>query len=323
MNELETASTTDHCRPLRFSDVPFDDLTRFLFDLGLELLQRAAQHQELSLGLAIQQVPGGPDFLRRLDDLPLGTHLPRSLLRRAADGVWAGLRNLEVLNELWLKRDRSEAMSARRQNRARRIANQIVIGKREGSNFTALFNELLERQVTQGSGCSIPVTIWQLAEEAAWTDLSFQCRATDIIHGVLRERTLRSGGWGAAPRLHPHTFRVLIWLSSPRGVWPRRLLHVLRHHAACCLSTPDWARFWDQWVIAEALAKVQRRAPRELLALPYVRERQGAEGLSHFEEEVPHCLMLSTADWNCDRPAFLENVWPPSECLTPQRLWQS
>ncbi len=306
---------------LGLSSVPVEELIALLSGIGIDLLTQATVHERLSLGDAVRRVPGGVELLKRLDEFRPGIELPKDRLTSAAETLIDGLRNVGVLNRYWMRRDATQRARTNWRRAVRRHVERIIRGRRSMEEFGGLFNGFLRRQVSAGSGCAIPVSMWQTCSLAAWTNLAFAREATDIIHGTLRSRICRSSRWRIAPKLHPNSIRLLIRLASPTGAHPRRMLHVLREHAGQCLQETHWARFWDQWVIAEALECRLWLVPRPVLLLPFVIEQAAArQALANDPDAEPPAVRLdeyeasslTDPDWKADRPECLSTPWPPA-----------
>lgn len=329
------AATTERppCEPLALSSVPLDDMIRMLSGIGVDLLRQVTRHERLSLGAAVESVPDGADILRLLAVFQPGESRPDSALSRSTRFLLESVCHLGPVRQFATRRTASpKAADARRLRLQKQFARRVA-GRGSTSDLSGFLNGFFTRQLAAGSGCAIPVSMWHTASLAAWTDLDFCHKTTDLIHGVLRSRICRSRQWDRAPNLHPNTFWLLIRLASPRDAAPKRMLHVLRGLADRALHEPAWARFWDQWVLAEALECPMWRVPRSILLLPYVLEQDAAtqpvdasdpapkvspESNSTAAESLP-LSPLSDPKWNEDRPECLFVPWPPAVSDSEER----
>jgi hypothetical protein len=205
----------------------------------------------------------------------------------------------------------------------------------------------LEARVTELLGPStahaVPGMLWPLVARRAWEDPAFRRDTAARVRATLAERFLFEHGAVPGPSLAAGTYWTLIALSPPprppRGrlralaarvaerVLPgqrrrRRLGEHLRREATeqALTAPPDegWARFWDQFVLAaalaawpEALSGADPRLGAALAALPLVRELGGgAPAPSPDDPTGPR--RLAHPDWNRCRPA-----WFDTQCERP------
>ena len=296
MNDVAQPSTT----AWRFAAIPLEEFVQLLADVGLALLERTLERRPLRLGEIVEEAGDGQEILRHLASFqPVG---------EPVDSPQAeSLRSAMAANKIWMKLDAAVWSETFRRWRMRRFSRRLLEGRLAADAFGMVFRSFLRQRVCVGAGCAIPVSLWATCGAAAWTNLAFQQKTTDVIHHWLRSRICHFGRWEKAPNLHPNTFWLLIRLASPAGQ-PQRMLHVLREHAGRSLREPAWARFWDQWVAAEALSQTtwptSWATPRCVRSLPYVIERKGGDPA---EASSP----LTAPNWNDDRPEYLTAPWPP------------
>lgn len=305
---------------LSLASVPLEELILLLSGLGIDLLRQVMAYDRLSLGKAVIRTTGAGEFLSRVDNFRPGPELPDGRLYSVQRTLVKAGRNFGVLNRLWMQLQALRQSSQVRRLLLQRRVEQMVRGRRSVVEFRGLFNGFLRQEFSQRSGCAIPASVWQTGALAAWTNPSFTKSATDVIHGALRSRVCRTNRWDRAPLLHPNTIWMLVRLASPSGFQPPRMLHVLRAHAERSLEEKHWARFWDQWVLAEAVQCRLWHIPRQVLALPYVLEQKTARQtvaanpdmvLEPASDQDAGLSELSHPEWNKDRPECLLSPWPP------------
>lgn len=333
------ASERRPCAPLSLSSIPLNDMIRLLSGVGVDLLRQVTCHERLSLAAAVQSVPDGADILSRLDRFRFEER-PDGPLTRGTRFLINGASYLATIERLVA---RHQTTGPAVESRRTRLQNQFArraAGRGSVDDLSGFLNGFFSRQLAAGSGNAVPVSLWHTAGLAAWTDLDVCRRTTDLIHGVLRSRVCRSRQWDRTPHLHPNTFWLLIRLASPRGAVrsdtsraPKRMLHVLRGLAARALHEPEWARFWDQWVLAEMLECSIWYVPQSVLLLPYVLEQEEARQPSSevaadsaddsaapgSEPAGTPASPLCDPKWNEDRPECLFVPWPPAVSDSEER----
>lgn len=322
------------CEPLSLSSVPLNDMIQLLAGVGVDLLRQVTCHERLSLGAAVESVPDGADILQRLAEFCLGDSLPDSPWSRGRRFLIDRAGHLGPLQQFVTRREASATAAGSRRLRLQKSFARRAAGRGSTADLSGFLNGFLTGQLAAGSGCAIPVSMWHTASLAAWTNLDFCRQATDLIHGVLRSRICRSRQWDRAPNLHPNTFWLLIRLAAPRDAAPKRMLHLLRGLAERALQEPGWARFWDQWVLAEALECPMWRVPHSVLLLPYVLEQDAASEPASSPDSAPTgstesdstpartdlpLSPLSDPKWNEDRPECLFVPWPPAVSDSEER----
>ncbi len=115
----------------------------------------------------------------------------------------------------------------------------------------------------QRDGYYMPPPTWGLVAGLAWDDLHFRHAVAARVQGFLRENYLISPGQMPVPRLAPETCWLLLAAVGPRRRrwwWPqhwfpstRRARRLEQLIAALVPATPDWAGFWDWWVLRRLL----------------------------------------------------------------------
>lgn len=302
------------CEPLSLSSVPLDDMIRLLFGIGVDLLRQVTRHEKLNLGAAVTSVSDGADILLRLAEFRPGDSQPDSVLSRCRRFMIDAASHMGPVQRFFTRREASPSTADSRRSRLRKQFARCAADRGSTDELNGLLNAHFVGQLAAGSGCAIPVSMWHTASLAAWTDLDFCRRTTDLIHGVLRFRICRSQQWDRAPNLHPNTFWQLIRLAAPRDARPKRMLHMLHGLARLALQETGWARFWDQWVLAESLECPSWHVPRAILLLPYVLELDETT-----QESNAPVSPLADPNWNEDRPECLFVPWPPSVSTSDER----
>ncbi|MQP66191.1 hypothetical protein GE253_12650 [Niveispirillum sp. SYP-B3756] len=115
----------------------------------------------------------------------------------------------------------------------------------------------------QVDGYYMPPPAWGLVAGLAWDDLDFRHAVAALIQGFLRENYLIIPGQMPVPRLAPETCWLLLAAVGPRPRrwwWPqhwfpstRRARRLEQMITALIPTTPDWAGFWDWWVLRRLL----------------------------------------------------------------------
>lgn len=107
----------------------------------------------------------------------------------------------------------------------------------------------------------IPPEVWWMYGEAAWRDPRFLREATRLITDFIRTRAVLLEGVVPQAAPHPNTMWMLLALCAPvrtglpHSPWTTkaRINRVFHKVAVGRVHEEQWARFWDQWLLARAV----------------------------------------------------------------------
>ena len=126
--------------------------------------------------------------------------------------------------------------------------------------WSVLMGDLLKLRMEGNTAGLPPYPFWQVFAERAWGDLSFRMDATAVVRTHFLERELLDPHQRAFPAPHRQTLWSLIALARPAekrrfgNASLHRSLARLRGVALRAAKAREWAGFWDQWLLQQALA---------------------------------------------------------------------
>ena len=253
----------------------------------------------------------------------VGEKLLVSLLREESRPVLTAYISSQLSQRLALPRG---AVVSKSEITYADLLSQSVYGQLSKSAWIGGVGGRVARAIGLDSSQLFPDIAWPLVAELAWHHLDVQHRVAGWIHEYLHTRTFILPGERSLAQLSLKTFWVLIALSAAtQSNLPRRASQEERWHytAASHLQeiaqrqalTPDWAGFWDQWVLLKALQAWQPKGTtldvrffHALLALPLV--RLAAPELSNklLQEQqglAPGtAIKLATPEWKEEMPKW-------------------
>ena len=280
---------------------PALDFAVLPLDAGVELLQRVGARL-LDQLLASARRPELMDLLTRKD---------RTLLRLSSGGDLDSNERepsptQSVLQSLFQRPAELYSRFLPRQDDYGYAAiMREALRKGSSSEWRGRLSSEVRQEFGDVNNHNIPVDWWALVAERAWGDLEFQRQSGDTPRLYLRNKVLFPTGKTPCLRFAPQLFWLLMLLGAGD-----RPLGVFRGAAAAQVSQPQWAGFWDQWIVMEAIcqwpesvSKLPSRVRRGLLALPLL-ENLPAEVLEGFtvDEETAAPVNLARANWR-------EGVW--------------
>lgn len=164
-----------------------------------------------------------------------------------------------------------------RQLRGRRLIKRAVAGKTPLKTWLRFHQQQLERGLCGFSELSLPDAIWPYAGHIAWREPHFQLALADDLNRWLCRRYLFDGDATPFPHFHPNTFWTLFYLGAlqrprffPSREWRRSA--ALATLARREILQPDWAGFWDQWLLCHALLHFQAELKRDVLLAGLLRD---------------------------------------------------
>ncbi len=169
-----------------------------------------------------------------------------------------------------------------RQVRGRRLIKRAVAGKTSLKPWLRFHQQQLERGLCRHPELSLPDAIWAYAGHLAWLEPHFQLGLADDLNRWLCQRYLFDADATPFPHFHPNTFWVLFYLGSlqrprffPSREWRRSI--ALADLARREILQPDWAGFWDQWLLCHALLHFQTELKRDGLLAGLLRDLPTAQ----------------------------------------------
>ena len=194
---------------------------------------------------------------------------------------------------------------------------------------------LLEKEVTAGlkGRFLLPEPMWDLLAEAVFNHPNLKSTVVQGVQAFFREKVVFDLNAQSPIRLAPQCFWLLIALVPYRrpGFWLRlsrryrRNLKSLNRLKAMAKKQADqfrWAGFWDQWIIFEAVRKLQDSdAPVDpeikavLQTLPLLRVLSGKSESGASVEDWESESGWAHPLWKDQRPAW---VLPYLDLMTEQ-----
>lgn len=143
---------------------------------------------------------------------------------------------------------------------------QIMSGKTDWDRFRGTFRQDAIRAMKVDTYLGLTQQMWQLAAEAAWQDVHFQHMIFREVDRRLRSEVLLMGGRPPHAYISSKALWALVALAAKqplkrrerRTIEPalRQLRTGLGALANRIVMEPDWAGFWDQWLLIRALPTI-------------------------------------------------------------------
>lgn len=158
-----------------------------------------------------------------------------------------------------------------------------------------------------------PKNLWRLLGRAAWEDAGFRMETAKLLRSFLGTRYLFRMGEMPAVSLDGKLFWALMAFFPPSPAVSPELCRESLLNAACSETLlPNWAGFWEQWLIARAFslksdeqAKIPDQLEKSLKNLPILKNNDEL-GLNFPSQEDGGQTILSAADWLSEKPSWIE-----------------